>query len=52
MEIADDGAGGADPRRGTGLRGLRDRVAALDGTVSVQARPDAGHGVVVALPCG
>ena len=31
VEVRDDGVGGADPARGTGLRGLADRVAALDG---------------------
>ena len=32
IEIADDGIGGATPTRGSGLRGLTDRVEALDGT--------------------
>ena len=34
MEVSDDGVGGADAGRGSGLRGLADRVAALDGTLS------------------
>ena len=34
-EITDDGHGGADPARGSGLRGLAQRVAALDGTLTV-----------------
>ena len=40
-EVADDGHGGADPRRGTGLRGLEDRLAALDGTLEID-RADGG----------
>ena len=35
VEIRDDGAGGADPSAGTGLRGLADRVEALGGTLDV-----------------
>ena len=35
VEVADDGRGGADPRTGTGLRGLLDRVSAVDGTLEV-----------------
>ena len=33
IEVDDDGIGGADPRAGSGLRGLADRLAALDGTI-------------------
>ena len=51
VEVEDDGAGGADPGRGSGLRGLEDRVAALDGTLRWRAprggdardRPDPGR---------
>jgi signal transduction histidine kinase len=42
VEVSDDGVGGADPRLGTGLRGLADRVAALDGSLAVKSEP--GHG--------
>jgi signal transduction histidine kinase len=35
IEVSDDGIGGADPRSGSGLRGLADRLAALDGTITV-----------------
>jgi signal transduction histidine kinase len=42
IEVADDGVGGADVARGSGLRGLEDRVAALDGTLAVDS--PAGHG--------
>ena len=38
MEVADDGVGGADPDRGSGLRGLADRVSALDGTLELRLR--------------
>ena len=50
VEVADDGAGGADPAAGTGLRGLADRVAALDGTLSVESPPGAGTCIRAELP--
>src|SRR3954468_18528867 len=52
VEVADDGAGGADPRRGTGLRGLADRVEALDGRLQVTSRPGEGTTIRADLPCG
>src|SRR5688572_5849559 len=42
IEIADDGLGGADPDAGTGLRGLADRLAAIDGTLEVTSQPSGG----------
>lgn len=48
--VADDGCGGADPATGTGLRGLRDRVAALDGTLTVESPADRGTRVVAQIP--
>jgi signal transduction histidine kinase len=42
VDVADDGVGGADPARGSGLRGLRDRVEALGGTLSVESHPGRG----------
>ncbi|MFJ5307007.1 sensor histidine kinase [Streptomyces sp. NPDC088350] len=45
LAVADDGVGGADPDRGTGLLGLRDRVAVFDGEMSISSAP--GHGTVV-----
>lgn len=49
--VRDDGVGGADPRAGTGLSGLRDRVATLGGTLGVTS-PDGGGTVVdVEVPC-
>ena len=44
VEVADDGRGGADPQTGTGLRGLRDRVSAVDGTWRLSARSGAARG--------
>ena len=50
VTIRDDGVGGADPHRGTGLRGLHDRVAALDGRFEVASPAGAGTTVVAELP--
>ena len=49
--IADDGIGGADPSRSSGLRGLADRVEALSGSLAVESRPGGGTRVVAELPC-
>ena len=51
LEIADDGAGGADPARGSGLRGLDDRVAAIGGRLSVTSAPGAGTTIRAEIPC-
>ena len=51
IEVRDDGVGGADPRRGTGLAGLADRVGALDGRLVVQSAPGAGTTVRAEIPC-
>jgi signal transduction histidine kinase len=50
VEISDDGVGGADPERGSGLRGLRDRVDTLDGVLRVESPPGRGTIVRVELP--
>jgi signal transduction histidine kinase len=42
VEVRDDGVGGADPGRGSGLRGLADRVAALDGRLELESPPGEG----------
>jgi signal transduction histidine kinase len=42
VEVADDGVGGADPGRGSGLRGLADRISALDGTLVLSSPEGAG----------
>jgi PAS domain S-box-containing protein len=52
IEVRDDGVGGADPSAGTGLRGLADRVEALDGVLDVESRPGAGTCVRAVIPCG
>jgi signal transduction histidine kinase len=52
VEVMDDGVGGADPAKGSGLRGLEDRVAAVDGRLIVTS-PAGGPTVIrVELPCG
>jgi glucose-6-phosphate-specific signal transduction histidine kinase len=43
VEVSDDGDGGADIAGGSGLRGLSDRVAALDGRLELDSRPDRAH---------
>jgi signal transduction histidine kinase len=51
LDVKDDGRGGADPSDGTGLTGIRDRVAALGGTINVQSDIGQGTRLEVALPC-
>ncbi|HEV2760001.1 MAG TPA: histidine kinase [Acidimicrobiales bacterium] len=51
VEITDDGSGGAGVRSGGGLEGLADRVAALDGRLTVQSAPGGGTVVRAELPC-
>jgi signal transduction histidine kinase len=48
--VGDDGVGGADPIRGSGLVGLKDRVEALGGAITIQSPPGAGTAVRVELP--
>jgi signal transduction histidine kinase len=43
ISVRDDGEGGADPARGSGLLGLKDRAEAMGGTMSLESRPGAGH---------
>jgi PAS domain S-box-containing protein len=50
IEVADDGVGGADVTRGSGLSGLADRVAALDGTLEVDSPAGAGTRVRAEIP--
>jgi signal transduction histidine kinase len=52
IEIADDGIGGADDTGGSGLRGLADRVEALEGHLRVSSPVGAGTVVTAELPCG
>ena len=44
VEVRDDGVGGADASAGSGLSGIADRVAALDGELRVESPPGGGHG--------
>ena len=50
--VADDGRGGAEPARGSGLRGLNDRVEALGGRLSVSSPAGAGTRIEAELPIG
>jgi signal transduction histidine kinase len=50
VEVDDDGRGGADPL-GSGLRGLRDRVEALDGTLEIDSDPGSGTRLRAQIPC-
>jgi signal transduction histidine kinase len=50
VEIADDGIGGADPGRGSGLRGLADRVSALDGSMQLESPAGAGTRLRAEIP--
>jgi signal transduction histidine kinase len=51
LSITDDGRGGADPRRGTGLRGLQQRVESVDGTLRIDSPPGGTTSILVELPC-
>jgi signal transduction histidine kinase len=48
--VCDDGVGGADPRRGSGLTGLRDRIEALGGAIEVTSPAGVGTTIEVTLP--
>jgi PAS domain S-box-containing protein len=50
VEVADDGVGGADPARGSGLRGLADRIEALDGQLEIESRSGGGTCVRAVIP--
>jgi len=50
VEVEDNGVGGADPGRGSGLRGLADRVASLNGRLAVESPPGAGTRVRAEIP--
>jgi signal transduction histidine kinase len=51
VDVTDDGIGGADPARGSGLSGLADRVAALGGVLQVDSPAGGGTRVRAELPC-
>jgi signal transduction histidine kinase len=50
VEISDDGIGGADPGRGSGLRGLADRVSALDGSMQLDSPAGSGTRLRAEIP--
>ena len=51
VEVKDDGVGGADPANGTGLRGLADRLAVIEGRLDVDSRAGSGTTVIARIPC-
>jgi signal transduction histidine kinase len=51
VAVADDGVGGADAEQGSGLRGLADRVAVLEGRLEVESEPGRGTTVRASIPC-
>jgi len=52
VEVRDDGIGGADPARGSGLLGLKDRAEAIGGTIFIESPTGAGTYLRVELPLG
>ena len=50
VQVSDDGVGGADPSRGTGIRGLEDRVASLDGRLAISSPPGGGTRLRASIP--
>jgi signal transduction histidine kinase len=52
VSVRDNGAGGADPARGSGLVGLKDRVESLGGALTVQSPVGTGTSVDAELPLG
>jgi signal transduction histidine kinase len=50
VRVADDGVGGADPARGSGLHGLADRVEALSGRLQVDSPPNRGTRIKAEIP--
>jgi signal transduction histidine kinase len=49
--VSDDGQGGADASRGTGLRGIERRVAAFDGVLALSSPPGGPTAVTMEIPC-
>ena len=52
VEVEDDGVGGANPDNGTGLRGLADRIAVLEGRLEIDSEQGKGTTVRAQIPCG
>jgi signal transduction histidine kinase len=51
VEVSDDGTGGADPARGTGLRGVERRLGTFDGVLAISSPPGGPTIVVIEVPC-
>ena len=51
ITVTDNGRGGADPEQGSGMRGLRDRILALEGTFAFSSPPGQGTRITVEIPC-
>jgi len=51
ITVTDDGCGGAVPGEGTGLNGLAQRAAAVDGTLSIDSPPGGPTVITAELPC-
>ena len=51
ITVTDDGQGGADPRNGTGLRGIERRLAAFDGVLAISSPPGGPTTVTMEIPC-
>ncbi|HEY5396887.1 MAG TPA: ATP-binding protein, partial [Trebonia sp.] len=51
ISVRDDGAGGADPGRGTGLRGVERRIAAFDGVLAINSPVGGPTLITMEIPC-
>ena len=51
IAVTDDGQGGVDPRRGTGLTGIEHRLAAFDGVLAISSPPGGPTAVTMEIPC-
>jgi signal transduction histidine kinase len=51
IDVSDDGVGSADPSKGSGLGGLVDRIAALDGNLKIRSEPGTGTLLRAEIPC-
>jgi signal transduction histidine kinase len=52
VSVTDDGVGGANPENGTGLRGLVDRLAVIEGRLDVESQHGRGTTITARIPCG
>jgi signal transduction histidine kinase len=52
VQVKDDGVGGADPDAGTGLRGLADRLAVIEGRLEIDSQRGRGTTITAKIPCG